>query len=98
MKILFYLLFGAFGLLGGSFVVSGLVGHFAIEGMPVWVAKLVLVVSALAGAGLFYRAYVIGELEQRWGGGVGMVVAGIVVFEVIPVMAMLVGGMVKKFG
>ena len=98
MKVLFYSLFGVFGLLGAYFVISSLFGRFTIDPLPELAAKLCLLVAACAGGFLFYRAYLIGELEGRWGAGVGMVLLGFVVFEVIPVVGMLAGGLIKKLG
>ena len=98
MKVLFYTLYGVFGLLGVYFVISSLFGRFTIDPLPEFIAKLFLIVAASAGGFLLYRAYLIGEVEGRWGAGVGTVLLALVVFEVIPVAGMLAGGLVKKLG
>ena len=83
MKVLYYIVFGIFGLLGVYFVLSSLFGHFSLWNAHPLLARLVLLVAAAAALFLFYRAYQLGELQGRWGAGLGMVVLGVVVFQAV---------------
>ncbi len=83
MKILYYVLFGFFGLLGGWFVLSSLLGRFSLWNASQLYSKIVLCVAAVIAIVLLYRAYQSGEIEGRWGMGTLWVVAAVVAFQVI---------------
>ena len=85
MKQLFYALFGTTAGLGGYFFVSSFFGRPSLGGASPWVARGVLLVSALAGTGVLYCAYRLGELEGRWLAGAGAVIAAVLVFQAVMV-------------
>ncbi len=59
MRILFYLLFGAFGMLGMYFVLSSLFGYGSVG------AKVFLLGGAAVGGAVLYWAYQLGEQQAR---------------------------------
>lgn len=83
MKILYYVLFGFFGLLGTWFVLTSLFGRFSLWDANPLHARMVLVIAAVAAARLLYWAYQLGEQQNRWGAGTGVVVLAVVVFQAI---------------
>ena len=90
MKILYYILFGVFGLLGAWFVLSSLFGRFNLWDANPLHAKVVLVLATLVAASLLYRAYQLGEIQTRWGAGAGAVVLAVVVFQAVVFVGALV--------
>jgi hypothetical protein len=98
MKIPFYILYGLFGLLGVWFVASSLVGHYVIDTLPQAVAKSLLLAGAASGGLLLYRAYQVGEVSGRYGAGTGWVLAAVVSFQLIQVLGMVLGGLLRKWG
>jgi hypothetical protein len=98
MKIPFYMLYGLTGLLGVWFVSSSLLGHYAIDTLPQGVAKCLLLAGAASGGLLLYRAYQIGEVAGRYGVGTGLVLAAVVSFQLIQLLGMLLGGLLRKWG
>ena len=83
MKILYYILFGVFGLLGVWFVLSSLFGRFSLWDANPLHAKVVLVLAALVALRLLFGAYQLGEIQNRWGAGVGAVLLAVVVFQAV---------------
>lgn len=83
VKILYYVLYGGFGLLGSYFVLTSLLGRLTFGSASQPAAKCVLLVAAAAGGGLLYWAYALGEQQGRWGAGVGAVALAVVAFSVI---------------
>lgn len=83
MKVVYYTLFGFFGLLGAYFVLTSLFGRFNLwDANPVH-AKVVLLIAAAVAARLLYQAYLLGEQQGRWGAGLGVVLLAVVVFQAI---------------
>lgn len=89
MREAFYTVFGIFGLLGGWFVATSLLGHFRIDPLPVSISKVALVLATALGAALLHRAYAVGELAARPGAGLLWVLAAIGAFEGVLVAAKL---------
>ena len=85
MKITFYVLFGTAAALGGYFLVSSVLGGLSLGGASALAAKGVLLVAALAGAGVLYWAYRLGEVEGRWGAGLGAVIVAVLAFQAVMV-------------
>ena len=85
MKIVFYILYGFFGLLGAYFVLSSLAGRITLGNAGQLSAKSVLLVAATAGGGLLYWAYLLGEVQGRWLPGAGAVVLAVVAFSLVMV-------------
>lgn len=85
MKQLFYALFGTAAGLGGYFFVSSFFGRPSLGSASPWVARGVLLISALAGAGVLYWAYRLGEVEGRWGAGLGAVIVAVLAFQAVMV-------------
>ena len=81
MRSLFYFLYGAFGLLGVSFVLSSLFGYGLVG------AKLFLLGGAMVGGAVLYWAYQLGEQQARWGAGAGAVGLAVVAFQLTQVVA-----------
>lgn len=81
MKILYYILFGFFGLLGVYFVVTSLLGRFNLWDVNQVHAKIILLIAAAFASRLLYWAYQLGEQQSRWGAGVGIVVLAVIVFQ-----------------
>jgi hypothetical protein len=98
MRILYYFLFGAFGLLGLWFVMTSLLGHFSLaSGAPQWYAKSFLMVGAAIGAGLLYWAYRLGEVQQHWGKGTGAVLCAVLAFQMVQVAGAAGYSIARKF-
>lgn len=89
MKILYYTLFGVFGLLGAYFVLSSLLGRFNLWDANPLHAKIVLVIATAVAARLLYWAYRLGEEEGRWGAGTGAILLAVVVFQAIILLGAL---------
>lgn len=83
MKILYYILFGFFGLLGAYFVLTSLLGRFNLWDANPLQAKIVLLIAAAVAARLLYWAYQLGEQQSRWGAGISVVLLAVVVFQAI---------------
>lgn len=83
MKILYYILFGIFGLLGVYFVLTSLFGRFNLWDANPLHAKIVLVVAAAVAVRLLYWAYQSGEQQGRWGAGVGVILLAVIAFQAI---------------
>jgi hypothetical protein len=92
MKIVFYALYGFFGLLGAYFVLSSLLGRLTFGGANQLTAKLVLLAASAAGGGLLYWAYQLGELQGRWLPGIGVVVLAVVAFQIVMVIGRVAFG------
>ena len=90
MKILYYILFGLFGLLGAYFVLSSLIGRFNLWDANPLYAKMVLFIAAIVAARLLYWAYQLGEQQSRWGAGAGVILLAVVVFQAIIFLGALV--------
>ena len=88
MEILYYILFGVFGLLGVWFVLSSLFGRFSLWDANPLHAKVVLVLAALVTLRLLFWAYQLGEIQNRWGAGV--VVLAVLVFQAVVFVGALV--------
>jgi hypothetical protein len=96
MRDLFYSLFGVFGFLGLYFVLSSLFGSFHLGGLHPALSKLALIAGSAAGIRLLYWAYELGELQQRFGAACGVVLAAVVSFQLIQVVALVGFEVVKK--
>jgi hypothetical protein len=96
MRVLFYFLYGAFGMLGGYFVLSSLLGRYVLAGAPALVAKLVLVAGAALGCTLLYWAYHLGEIQGRWGAGAGAVLLAVLGFQVVQLLGAVAWGVVTR--
>lgn len=81
LKTIYYILFGLLGLLGVYFVITSFFGRFSIWGAPEGYSKMILLLAAVAGSFLLYRAYLLGEKQGRWGAGLGMVLLALLAFE-----------------
>lgn len=92
MKIVFYSLYGTFGLLGLYFVASSLFGHFSLGKVSQPAAKSALILAGAAGAALLYWAYQLGELQSRPLAGSGAVLLAFLAFQAILVIARLTLG------
>ncbi|HEY3440125.1 MAG TPA: hypothetical protein VGK29_05215 [Paludibaculum sp.] len=92
MKILFYILYGFFGLLGAYFVLSSLAGRMSLGDASQLSAKAVLVIAAFAGGGALYWAYQLGELQGRWLPGIGAVLLAVVAFQLVIVIGRIALG------
>jgi len=92
VKILFYILYGFFGLLGAYFVLSSLAGRFSLGAASQLSAKAVLLVAALAGGGMLYWAYQLGELQGRWLPAIGMVLLAVAAFQLVVVIGRITLG------
>jgi putative effector of murein hydrolase len=80
-KILYYVLFGFIGLLGVYYVGSSLFGRFSLWSASPFVARLILIVAAIAAARILYWAYQLGETQQRWLAGAGAVILALLAFQ-----------------
>ena len=78
MHILFYFLYGGFGLLGVYFVVTSLLGRFSLAGMPGLPSKALLLAGAGVGVWILYQAYQVGAKQQRWVAGAALVILAVV--------------------
>ena len=65
--------------------VSSFFGRPSLGSASPWVARGVLLVSALAGSGVLYWAYRLGEVEGRWGAGLGAVIVAVLAFQAVMV-------------
>lgn len=92
MKLLFYILYGFFGLMGVYFVLSSLAGRFSLGGASQISAKAVLVIAALAGGAILYWAYQLGELQGRWLPAIGVVLLAVVAFQLVVVIGRITLG------
>lgn len=81
MKILFYILYGFFALLGLYFVISSFTGHFTLGRGSQGASKVVLLIGALTGGATLYWAYQLGEVQGRGLAGVGAVLLAVVAFQ-----------------
>lgn len=86
MKVVFYILYGCFGLLGAYFVLSSLAGRMTLGNAGQMAAKSILLVATAAGCGLLYWAYQLGEVQGRWLPGIGAVVLAVVAFQIVIVI------------
>lgn len=98
MRVIFYSLYGVFGLLGIYFVLGGLMGHYVVGPLSQGASKVLLVVGAVVGCVLLQRAYQAGEVAGRYGTGTALVVASVVAFQLIQVAGLVVCGIAKRFG
>jgi len=89
MRIAYYVLFGAFGLLGAWFVVSSLFGSFSLGTTPPAFARVSWLLGAVASIALLYWAYLLGETQQRWGAGIGAIVLAVLAFQAVQVLALV---------
>jgi hypothetical protein len=78
MQIVFYFLYGGFGLLGIYFVLTSLLGRFSLAGMPELPSKAMLLAGAGVGAWILYQAYLVGEKQRRWVAGAALVILAVV--------------------
>lgn len=78
MQILFYFLYGCFGLMGVYFVTTSLMGRFSLAGMPELPSKVLLLAGAAIGAWILYQAYLVGEKQRRWIAGAALVILAVV--------------------
>jgi hypothetical protein len=85
MKIVFYVLYGFFALLGAYFALSSLFGRLTFGSANRMTAKAVLLLASAAGGGSLYWAYQLGELQGRWVAGIGVVVLAVVAFQIVMV-------------
>jgi len=85
VKVFFYALFGTAATLGGYFFVSSVIGRLTLGGASALTAKGVLLVAALAGSGVLYWAYRLGEVEGRWRAGLSVVLLAVLVFQTVMV-------------
>jgi len=98
MRLLYYFLFGAFGLLGAWFVLTSMVGHFSLaSGAPPWYAKLFLMAGAVIGAAMLHWAYRLGEVQQQWGKGTAAVVCAVLAFQLVQVAGAVGYSVARKF-
>jgi hypothetical protein len=88
MRIVFYCMFGVIGLLGVYFVSSSLYGYYQY--------KIALIAGAIVAAKFLHMAYEVGELQQRWAAGCGLVLAALVSFQAIQVVEMVGVEFLKK--
>ena len=92
MKVLFYILYGFFALLGAYFVVTSIAGRFSLGGASQSSAKAVLAAAAIAGGGILYWAYQLGELQGRWLPAIGVVLLAVVAFQLVVVIGRITLG------
>ncbi len=81
MKILYYFIFGIFGLLGAYFVLSSLLGRFNLWDLNALQAKTILAIAALAGVRLLYWAYQLGEVQGKYLQGIAVIILAVLVFQ-----------------
>jgi hypothetical protein len=92
VKIPFYVLFGTAAALGGYFFVSSVLGGLSLGGASALAAKGVLLVAAVAGSGVLYWAYRLGEVQGRWLAGFGAVLLAVLAFQAVMVAGRLALG------
>ena len=90
MKVLYYTLFGLFGLLGFYFVLTSLFGRFNLWGINQLYAKTALLIATGAALYLLYRAWQLGEQQGRWGAGASMVILAVLAFQGILLLSAFV--------
>ncbi len=96
MRTVFYCLFGVFGLLGVFWLASTLFSRFALPGMTAGLSKLVVLTGCSAGAWLLYRAYQIGEGEERWASAAAVVLGAVAACQGIPFLAVVFMGVMQR--
>jgi putative effector of murein hydrolase len=82
-KVLYYVLFGFVVILGVYYVISSLFGHFSLWSAPPLVARIILVIAAIAAGRILYWAYQVGEVQNRWLVGAGVVLLALLSFQAI---------------
>ena len=96
MRLIYYLLYGTFGLLGVYFVLTSLLGRYVLGGAPAPMAKLVLLAGAGLGGGLLYWAYRLGEAQGRWAAGAAMVLLAVLGFQAVQVLGAVAWSVVAR--
>jgi len=90
-------LFGAFGLFGAWFVLSSLFGSYTLGTTPVVFAQTSLLLGSVAAIALLRWAYLLGEMRQRWGAGMGAIVLAGIAFQVVQVLALFGWNIISRF-
>lgn len=81
MKLLYYFVFGIFGLIGAWFVITSLLGRFNLWDLNPLQAKAILIIAALSAIRLFYWAYQLGEIQGKYWQGIGAIILAVLLFQ-----------------
>ncbi len=81
MKLLYYFIFGVFGLIGVWFVISSLIGKFNLWDLNAFQAKVVLSIAAITAIRLLYWAYQLGEIQGKYWQGIGVIILAVLLFQ-----------------
>jgi hypothetical protein len=95
MQILFYFLYGCFGLMGVYFVTTSLMGRFSLAGLPELPSKILLLAGAVMGAWILYQAYLVGEKQRRWVAGAALVILAVVCCQGLQVLGAVLYRLLK---
>lgn len=98
MKLLYYFIFGIFGLIGVWFVLSSLLGKFNLWDLNPFQAKIVLTIAAISAIRLLYWAYQLGEIQGKYWQGIGVILLAVLLFQgIIFLGAILLSKRTLKF-
>jgi hypothetical protein len=66
IKVLYYIVFGIIAAIGLYFVVSSLFGRYILWNASPVEAKIVLIVATAVACRIMYKAYLLGDVQNRW--------------------------------
>jgi hypothetical protein len=81
MKLLYYFIFGIFGLMGTWFVLTSLLGKFNLWDLNQLQAKAVLIIAALSAGRVLFWAYQLGEIQGKYLQGIGVIILAVLLFQ-----------------
>lgn len=92
IKVLYYIVFGIIAAIGLYFVFSSLFGRYILWNASPVEAKIVLIVATAVACRIMYKAYLLGDVQNRWWAGLGTVLLAMISFQVITLLGAFLFG------